>query len=520
MTRGSLNVIDLDSRDRVSWRRRLPDGARVRRPAGDLASRSSVTTCARFAIAVRDGLDRGAPHSRVARGGRDGAVDHLLVGAALMTRSLLKLQAIDIGMDPRGLIATTLAFPARGYEDAGAGSRHYGSPHPRPPRSRRAGGERRRPAAARVDDHRWSAAVRRSAGPEDQSTLLSVFDTWPGYFAATGIRLIEGREPIEHDIEGAAVVSAGFAAKHWLGLIGARRHHRRNHPTRTIVGVASEVRRMAENDDSAQFEVLPRHDQVSGVMTAAQRASQIAEFRKILVRSPRPAVLARRLATIVHDVDPRIVVSSTSLVAHEVADAIARPRVVFLMMAIFAGVGLALAAAGLYGVLSYLVNQRRREIGIRLALGASPREIGRLFLRSGLGLATLGLRSAGAAAALVSVMRTLLHSRSRGSGGGDGGDRLDATAPRPRGIGAARRVDPVALLGVMMLTCCCGAAAIPVVPSNAANEAPLWARGAATSPNRPAEARQRRRDPPRAPSRSASKARDDRARGVRSPDHA
>ena len=457
MTLASLNAIDLDWRTigflaAAALLTVLAFGV----PPALMASRSRVS-------AVLGSQSRSATGSRAARRVRAALVVVemalsivLLVGAALMTRSLLKLQAIDIGMDPQGLVATTLAFPSRGYEDVLARDLAIADIVARVRRdpdvqAASAGGLPPRELMTSMitigplqfDDR---------PGEETKSALLHVFGIWPGYFAAAGIRLIDGREPGERDVEGAAVVSAGFAAKHWPGRspVGARFTVGKN-PPRTIVGVAAEVRRMGEDDDSTQFEIYYPHDQVSGVMTASRPASQIAEFRKILVRSPRPAVLARRLAAIVHDVDPRIVVSSTSLVAHEVADAIARPRVVFLMMAVFAAVGLALAAAGLYGVLSYLVNQRRREIGIRLALGASPREIGRLFLRNGLGLAAVGLvLGLAAAAALVRVMRTLLYDVDPADPVSVGGvvAVLIATAIAAAWGPARRamRVDPIALL--------------------------------------------------------------------------
>jgi ABC-type antimicrobial peptide transport system permease subunit len=83
---------------------------------------------------------------------------------------------------------------------------------------------------------------------------------------------------------------------------------------------------------------------------------------------------------------------------------------VFLMMSVFAGLGLVLATAGLYGVLSCLVAQRRREIGIRLALGASPRQMRLLVLGSGLGLTAAGVTiGLGSAWPLVQLMRTLLY---------------------------------------------------------------------------------------------------------------
>jgi ABC-type antimicrobial peptide transport system permease subunit len=112
----------------------------------------------------------------------------------------------------------------------------------------------------------------------------------------------------------------------------------------------------------------------------------------------------------VHQVDPRVVVARTSLVERLFADEIARPRTVFLMMSVFAGFGLLLAAAGLYGVLSYLVAQRVREIGIRLALGARPADIRRLVFADGLLLAGIGLGiGIPAALGLVRVMRTILY---------------------------------------------------------------------------------------------------------------
>ena len=112
---------------------------------------------------------------------------------------------------------------------------------------------------------------------------------------------------------------------------------------------------------------------------------------------------------IVHTVDPHVVIWRTVLVDHLYDDAIARPRTVFLLMAIFAGVGLVLAMTGMYGVLSHLVSQRLREIGVRFALGARPLDVGRLVLGNGLALAAAGLAiGLGLAAGLSRVLATLL----------------------------------------------------------------------------------------------------------------
>jgi predicted permease len=338
----------------------------------------------------------------------------LLVGAALMTRSLLKLQAIDIGMDPEGLIAMRLALPSRGYEDPQARDAATAEIVRRArlqPGVTAASAGHLPPIESLITVGPLEFADRPLGPEKRKSVVLRVYSVWPGYFTAAGIRLLEGREPAERDVEGATVVSQNFAEQHWPGrsAVGAR-FRVGTHPWRTIVGVAAEVRQMSEIDDSGQQELYYPHDQVSGVMHRAEAASTIAEYRTVLVRAASPAAIGRQLTRVVHEVDPRIVVSSTRLVAHQFADAIARPRIVFLMMAVFAGVGLVLAAAGLYAVLSYLVSLRQREIGVRLALGASPRDIARLVFGRGLGLATIGLvLGLGAAAALVKVMQTLLY---------------------------------------------------------------------------------------------------------------
>ena len=177
----------------------------------------------------------------------------------------------------------------------------------------------------------------------------------------------------------------------------------------------------------------------------------IAEYRTLVVRTSRPGQAARDLAAIVHDVDGRVIVSKTTLVAHRFADAIARPRIVFLMMSVFAGVGLVLAAAGLYGVLTHLVSQRQREIGIRLALGASPRDIGRLVMARGFAMVGVGLGlGLVAALALVRVMRTLLYEVEPGDpvavAAVVGLVTVTAGLAAWRPARRAMRVDPVRLL--------------------------------------------------------------------------
>jgi predicted permease len=336
----------------------------------------------------------------------------LLVGAALMTRSLLRLYATDIGMDVNGLIAMRIALPAPGYSDRAlrdAFTNDVVARARRHPGVIAASAGTLPPKSTMITVGELEFASR--PGEKTKPTLMSVFSTWPGYFQTAGIRLLEGREPREADVEGAAVVSQGFAARYWPGRSAIGEQFKVGEsPWRRVVGVAAEVRKMAQEPNSKEHELYLPHDQLTGVLYGTRLPSVIAEYRTLVIRTARPGPIARELAGVVHDVDSRAIVSTSTLVAHEFTDAIARPRIVFLMMSVFAAVGLVLAAAGLYGVLSYLVSLRQREIGIRLALGAGPRDVGRLVMARGLSMVAIGL-VAGLASALmlVGVMRSLLY---------------------------------------------------------------------------------------------------------------
>jgi len=336
----------------------------------------------------------------------------LLVGAALMTRSLLKLQAIDVGMDTAGLVTVRVGLRQSGYADPAARDRFTGELLQRLRNEPDVGfvsAGSLPPVPTTIAAGALELADR--PGEKTKPTVVPVYPTWPGYFAAAGIRILEGREPWSDAVESPVVISQDMAATHWQNRSALGQRFRvGNGPWRTVVGIASAVRRLSEDDDAGEFEVYARHDQMDGLMRADRPAATIADYRTIISRADSPAAAAALIRRVVHDVDPRVVVSATTLVAHEFADSIARPRIVFFMLTVFAAFGLLLAAAGLYGVLSYLVSQRMREIGIRLAIGARPSDVRRLVLGTGLALAGAGLvLGLGAAAWLVRVMRAILY---------------------------------------------------------------------------------------------------------------
>lgn len=377
----------------------------------------------------------------------------LLAGAALMTRSLMKLEAIDIGLNPDGLLTMQLALPAPGYADAAVREDFIARVVERLRTHPNVSGVTA--GALPPREHMINVGpveVGDRPGQKSKSAAVPVFEIRAGYFATAGIRLVEGREPAPEDPAGAAVVSEGFAARHWPGQSAVGRRFRIGKgPWRSVVGIATEVRGRSEAPDSREFEIYYPRGQASDAYTSTMPMARIAEYQTILLRTSGGGVSPEELGRLVHDVDPRVIAGRTSSVEREFADAIARPRIVFLMMAIFAGFGLILAAAGLYGVLSHLVAQRTREIGIRLALGATPRTIGRVVFGNGLGLAAAGTALGLAAAlALVKTMQSLLYEVEPADAASFTAVcvivLLTAALAAWRPAGRAMRVDPVTLL--------------------------------------------------------------------------
>ena len=330
----------------------------------------------------------------------------LLLGAALLTRSFVMLLHADRGYDPTNVLTARLPLPA-GYPaarrialaesllqrlQAVPGVTHAAVGNALPLVS--AGGFR----AIRMRSHR-DPAVDIDAQAMDR--VVS-----PAYFAAMRLRLVAGRTLSDADVGTSphvVVVNRSFAQK-YLGdrpigetlPVGAE-----GHLDGEVVGIVEDMRQ-GDVSDASQPEIFQSYRQASFRST----------FDPLFVirTSDDPAAHAATLRSLVRAEDPGVALDSVMTMEERLVTSLARPRFYALLLSGFATFALAIAGVGLFGVLSYGVAQRVREIGVRTALGATTRDIVALVLKQALAITIAGI-AAGvwASFALVRYLSTLLY---------------------------------------------------------------------------------------------------------------
>jgi putative ABC transport system permease protein len=246
--------------------------------------------------------------------------------------------------------------------------------------------------------------------PPDQSPDVIFRAIGPGYFSTMGIPLVRGRDFNDQDaLESnlAVVVSEKTARHYWPNddPIGKRIKNgstTSDAPWRTVIGVVKDVR---QNDFIAEpkMQMYFTYRQLRSLMPNA-----------LIVRTAvDPLSLASSVRNAIWAVDKDQSVANIDSMEHIVAGAVARQRFSMLLLAIFAGIALILAAVGIYGVMSYSVAQQTREIGIRMALGAQRSDVLKMTVKQGLRLVGFGLIIGLAAAFILTrVMASLLFGIS------------------------------------------------------------------------------------------------------------
>ncbi|HYN08324.1 MAG TPA: ABC transporter permease [Vicinamibacterales bacterium] len=324
----------------------------------------------------------------------------VLVAAGLLVRSFARMAATPIGFDPDGTVVAQIALPRAQYNDGGkilAFQRELLDRFRALPGT--AGASAVFPLPMSGDG--WGGTViveNQPAGLPEPHAEYAV--AMPGYFSTLRIPVVDGREFADSDVTGTmlvAVVDEEFARQYWPGesAVGKRISPFGPLPANdprwtTVVGVVGHVRNGGPRKAGEGQLYLP----------ALQKPELTLYFVVRATGSDQPLPAAIRQT--VRSLDSQLPIGRLSATRALVGRLLARERFNMLLLSIFGGVALTIAAVGLYGLLAFLVTQRTREIGIRLALGGRPGRILRTVIGEGLALSSLGL-VLGCASALLAA---------------------------------------------------------------------------------------------------------------------
>jgi putative ABC transport system permease protein len=336
----------------------------------------------------------------------------LLVGAALLVRSFWRLQHVDLGFDPRNVVTARLWLPqpndpAQGrYSNRASGHQVRLAAYEEILRRAETlpGVTAAAAAGALPFDGTRSQVVFTAEGTEaeDRSRVPTsqINSASSKYFEVMGIRMLHGRTFNDRDTATSApvvIVSESIARRSWPAQdpIGKRLHlgaPELKRPWMTVVGVVDDMRNRRVEEDPKPTLYLPLKQSSSLAMSI------------VLKTHADPGTLRAPLTGEVRAVDPDLPTFGVRTMEEIVATATASRRFSTRLLAAFALLALLLAAVGIYGVMAFIVGQRTREIGIRIALGANPRSVVRLVLGHALTLAAGGV----VAGALAAVLMTRL----------------------------------------------------------------------------------------------------------------
>ena len=304
----------------------------------------------------------------------------LLTGAGLLLQSLSKLQGVSLGMDAQSVITAQVALAQYRYPDSQRqvaffdqlqtrlgqmpGVTAIGVSDTLPP----SGGTQAR-IYSRIE------VPGRPKSPEGTGGMVAWRSVSPGYFSALGIPIVRGRSFEDHDRgagESPIILSQSLANRLFPGedALGKSLRLDASEPWRTVVGISGDVRNNGLSQPSDPEYYVPWKVDPDGYFRVGY----------VTLRTPmNPETVANWLRQETASLDSSVPVTM-ELMSRRVSKLSAGPRFNALLLSFFAASGLLLAAIGIYGVVGFLVTQRTREIGVRMALGASPHEIWKMVM--------------------------------------------------------------------------------------------------------------------------------------------
>jgi predicted permease len=344
----------------------------------------------------------------------------LLVSAVLMIRTFLAMRNVDPGFtDPKSLQVMRLSIPATLVRDSPTVVRMQNSILDK------------LAAIPGVSSTGFAASVPMSGAEPSWDEILIEGKTYngdnppmrlynyvsPGYFHTAGTRFIAGRDftwAEIYNVRQIGILSETLARELWgspQAAIGKRFHEFSSQPWYEVVGVVQDVR------ENGVDQVSPATVYWPSLMPDEAAADKLGAWRTVYfaIRSNRAGTQSfiNEMQQAVWSVNSNLPVADISTMQEIYSDSMARTSFTLVMLAIAGTMALLLGIIGIYGVISYGVAQRTREIGIRLALGARKSELKWMFVRSALALTAAGVAiGVGTAAALMQLMKSLLYNIS------------------------------------------------------------------------------------------------------------
>jgi predicted permease len=343
----------------------------------------------------------------------------LLVGASLLLESFRRLRAADPGIEPDGVLVAELLLPTATYPDPAAMWQFYRAALERiraVPGVTAAGMSTTIPFGGgygcTVQGFEDRAVYDRLAAA-DVTTCAGQEPTTPGYFESVGIPLIRGRTFTNADNDqpdsGVVIVSKAFADRFWPGEDpigkGVAPGGRAEGPFYRVVGIVGDVYSSSVTEEPAvaiYYPIVPI-PRSSGFWPSAINLT-------VRTGSNEPMAVLPAIRRAITDIDPAMPLANVMTMSSIVSRSMARTTFVMALLGSAAAAALALAAIGLFGVISYIVTHRTNEIGVRIALGARPPQVENMVMRASLALIGGGIAIglAGAIAA-TRVLQSLLY---------------------------------------------------------------------------------------------------------------
>jgi len=343
----------------------------------------------------------------------------LLVGAGLMIRTFAALEAVDAGFNPHHAVSMIVSVAGSREAEPGRRAIFYHQLIERVralPGVEGAGGINHLPLAG--DLWGWPFAIEGRPKPRPGESPSGVYRmVMPGYFAAMQLPIIRGRDVSDADTAaapGVVIINECAANRYWPGEdpIGKRisfDEHKANPPTwLTIIGIAKNAKQgdwTADPDPEVYLAAFQNHEFLGNSKDSDPHISYITLVART---ASDPAAVISAMKQAAWSFDRNLAIFQVVTMDGVVAEATAESRFEMLLLTIFASIALVLATVGIYGVIGYSASRRTHEIGVRMSLGATRKDVLLLVVKQGMWLTLAGLVAGLAGALVLSRLMTKL----------------------------------------------------------------------------------------------------------------